>query len=168
MINYATSSLIVQLLFSLISGAVKTQSFYHAQVISSGLIGRMLSKNRTIIAFLVVIIIVLTIGAMYVVVIRNSNNLELNLVSVSSSDSGETARYEINNKGSGAWTCDPSKFMIEFSDGSSHPGIPEVPGKIVIEGGGSASGLLFSSYHPSDVTIVGLIYDDGAVQLRTT
>ena len=127
----------------------------------------MLSKNRTVIAFLVVAIIILIIGAMYVV-IRNSNNLELNPVSVSSNGSGETARYEINNKGSGAWTCDPSKFIIEFSDGSSHPGIPEVSDKIVIEGGGSASGLLFSSYHPSDVTIVGLIYEGGAVQLRTS
>jgi hypothetical protein len=127
----------------------------------------MLRSYRILIAFLVIFSIILTIGAMYVV-FKNSNNLELNLVSASSSGTGEDARFEINNQGSGSWTCDPSKFMILFSDGSSHPGIPEVPGKIIIERGGSESGLLLSSYHPSGVTIVGLTYDDGAVRLRTT
>ena len=126
----------------------------------------MMNKNHKIVVL--VVISLLTAGALFAVIWNSTNDLELNLVNAATSSSGVTVRYEINNHSSGSWTCDPSKFRVEFSDGTSYPVIAESSNLFIIAGGGSASGLLFSSQNPSGATVVGLTYSDGSTQLRTT
>jgi hypothetical protein len=127
-----------------------------------------LAKNRSLIVAIVVVSFIVAIGAFSVVMLNFSNSLELNLVSEKSTSSGEVVRYEINNRGSGAWACDPSKFMIRFSDGTYSPGIPEIAGKITIQSGGSASGLLLANTSSQSITGVGLHYDDGSTILESS
>ncbi len=127
-----------------------------------------MAQSQIIFFAIIIVSLVAALGMFLVVFTNPSANLELNLVNEIGTNSGIVVRYEIDNHLSSSWTCDPGKFMILFSDGSDHPGISEVPDKMVIEGKGTGSGLLFSSYHPSGVTVVGLIYDDGVTKLRTT
>lgn len=126
-----------------------------------------LAKNRFLIVAIVVVFFIVAIGALTTALLDSSNGLQLNLASESSTGSGEVVRYEINNCGSGAWTCDPSKFMIRLSDGTNAPGIPEVAGLITIQSGGSASGLLLVNTSSQSITGVGLYYDDGITILES-
>jgi hypothetical protein len=74
-------------------------------------------------------------------------------------------RYEINNRGSDAWTCDPTKFTIEFSDGTSSQATPEVVGLLAVPSGGTVCGLLSARLRSPDIIVVGLRYDDDGVHL---
>jgi hypothetical protein len=125
-----------------------------------------MSKGR--IKFVVIILsLILALGAFFVIYSKLNPSEELNLVNEVPTSSGVEVRYEINNHGYGAWTCDPTKFVVMFSDGTSSPATPEVIGNVIIPGGGSASGLLLASNSSPGATVVGLSYEDGTVQLTT-
>jgi hypothetical protein len=126
-----------------------------------------LAKNRYLIIAIVAVFFIVAIGTLSTALLDSSNGLQLNLASESSTSSGEVVRYEINNRGSGAWTCDPGKFMIRLSDGTDAPGIPEVASMITIQSGGSASGLLLVNTSSQSITGVGLYYDDGIIILES-
>ena len=129
--------------------------------------GGILANKRSLIVAIVVVSFIVAIGGFSVVLLNFSNSLQLNLVSESGTSSGEVVRFEINHRGSGAWTCDPSKFMIRLSDGTNTPGIPKVAGKITIQSGGSASGLLLLNTSSPSITGVALYYDDGRTVLES-
>ena len=126
-----------------------------------------MAKKRALIVAIVVVFFIVAIGAFSTAWIGSANGLQLNLASESSTSTGEVVRYEINDHGSSSWTCDPSKFMIRLSDGTNTPGIPKVAGKITIQSGGSASGLLLANTNSPSITGVALYYDDGGTVLES-
>lgn len=93
-------------------------------------------------------------------------NLELNLVDEMINGSEVIVRYEINNRGSDAWTCDPTKFIMQFSDGTSSQAVPDVSEPFTIQSGETACGLLSARIESPDIAVVGLSYDDGVVRLN--
>ena len=127
-----------------------------------------MSKRQIKFVALVILSLIVAMGVFFVIYTKLNANLELNLVNDTPTSSGVVVRYEINNHGYGAWTCDPTKFRVIFSDGTSSPATPEVAGPITIQSGSSASGLLSASKSSPDVTVVGLSYDDSSVHLTTS
>ena len=111
-IGFFTKPKVVELIFIIVTS-----------LISFGPLDRMMSKNHKIVVL--VVILLLTAGGSFAVIWSSTHDLELNLVNAATSSSGVTVRYEINNHSSGSWTCDPSKFRVEFSDGTSYPAVAE-------------------------------------------
>ncbi len=126
-----------------------------------------MSKGQIKFVVIVILSLILALSAFFVIYSELNSNVELNLVNEVPTSSGVVVRYEINNHGYGAWTCDPTKFVVMFSDGSRSMATPEVAGSFIIQSGASASGLLSANKSSPDATVVGLSYDNGSVHLTT-
>jgi hypothetical protein len=142
------------------------ETFYSLQVMFGEPRRRIMSKGQIKFVALVIISLIVAMGVFFIYTKVNPG-LELNLVNETPTSSGVVVRFEINNHGYDAWTCDPTKFMVMYSDGTGSPASPLVAGQIIIQSGGSASGLLSASKSSPDSTVVGLSYDDGSVHLTT-
>jgi hypothetical protein len=124
-----------------------------------------MSNSKIKILALMILYSLVKLGVFVVVYAKLTINLELNLVDERTTGSEVTVRYEINNRGSNAWTCDPTKFTIMFSDGTSSQATPEVASLLAVQSGGTVCGVLSARIRSPDIIVVGLRYDDGSVHL---
>ncbi len=124
-----------------------------------------MSNSKIKILALMILYSLVKLGVFVVVYAKLTINLELNIVDERTTGSDVVVRYEINNRGSDAWTCDPTKFTIEFSDDTSSRATPEVAGLMTVPSGGTVCGLLSARIRSPDIIVVGLRYDDGRVHL---
>jgi hypothetical protein len=125
----------------------------------------MMSKSRIKSVILMILCSLAALRVFAVVYTKLTINLELNLVDERTTGSEVVLRYEINNRGDSVWTCDPTKFTITFSDGTSSQAAPDVSETFTFESGGTACGLLSARISSPDIAVVGLSYDDGKVRL---